>query len=541
MNCPTRLFAAIDIGSHRLKMKIIEAAPDGRIKDLETVDHLVPLGRDTFNEGKLSYESVRKTCEAIRGFRRLMADYGVQEWRVVAASAIREAANRDYMIDRIKLQTGFDVEIINNSQEKFLTYKAVKWQLEEEGTINTGEPTLILNIGAGNLLLHLMENSLLTSSQSLKLGALRIKESIAKIEKHTLNFPRVLEEYIEAHIESVEYLKSSNEVRNFVVVSGELDFLARFAGSHTGKKVVSLNKDLFEGIYSQAMNKTARALAEEYDISLTDAELFVPSLILIRKFLDKTCSDSIIIPVVSLVDGLIIDKFNCCAGMGFCMDFDADILSCVRKLAARYRSNEKHINYVEGAALQIFDRLTGIHGLGVKERFILQIASILHDTGKFIAADPHCVYSCNIITASQILGLSDEELRMAACIARYHSLESPDPKSAELAELGTDERLKTMKLIAIVRMADAMDTSHKQKLKICSIDISEDQFIVRVESWEEAALENWTFNMKSEFFSEVFGLKPQMVIKNRMVGGKLNGTFEDRRVGSETAHGLSQT
>ena len=89
-----------------------------------------------------------------------MADYGVQEWRVVATSAIREAANRDYMIDRIKLQTGFDVEIINNSQEKFLTYKAVKWQLEEEGTINTGEPTLILNIGAGNLLLHLMENSL---------------------------------------------------------------------------------------------------------------------------------------------------------------------------------------------------------------------------------------------------------------------------------------------------------------------------------------------------------------------------------------------
>ena len=40
---PYKAFAAIDIGSHRLKMKIIEAAPDGRIKDLETVDHLVPL------------------------------------------------------------------------------------------------------------------------------------------------------------------------------------------------------------------------------------------------------------------------------------------------------------------------------------------------------------------------------------------------------------------------------------------------------------------------------------------------------------------
>jgi len=124
MYCPPRLFAAIDIGSYRLKMKIVEVTPEGRIRDLETVDHLILLGRDTFNDGKLSFESVKKTCEAIQGFKRLMADYGVTEWRVVATSALREAANRDFMIDRIKFQTGFDVEIINNSQEKFLTYKA---------------------------------------------------------------------------------------------------------------------------------------------------------------------------------------------------------------------------------------------------------------------------------------------------------------------------------------------------------------------------------------------------------------------------------
>lgn len=518
MNSPPRLFAAIDIGSHRLKMKIIEAAPEGAIKDLETVDHLIPLGRDTFNDGKLSFDSVKKTCEAIQGFRQLMADYGVAEWKVVATSAIREAANRDYMIDRIKLQTGFDVEIINNSQEKFLTYKAIKWQLGSNAVINTGEPTLILNIGAGSIQLLLMENNLLVSSQSLKLGALRIKESIAKIEKHTLNFSRVLEEYIEAHIESVEYLKSSNEVKNFVLVSGELDYLSCIAGTHIENRVLFMDRNLFESIYSDALSKTPRAIAEEYDISVADAELFVPSLILIRKFFDKTSSDRIILPSVSLVDGVIIERFNCCGTRGFCFDFNADILSYVRKLADRYRSNEKHFSYVEGAALKIFDSLAGIHGLGMRERFILQIASILHDVGKYIAADPHSVYSYNIINASQIIGLSDAELRMVASIARYHSLEAPGLESTGLVKLGTAERIKAMKLIAIIRMADAMDTSHKQKLSISSMAIQDEQFIIRAESWEEAALEYWTFNMKSEFFSEVFGLKPQIVIKNRMIG-----------------------
>ena len=517
MGSRPKLFAAIDIGSHRLKMKIVEASADGGIKILETADHLIPLGRDTFNDGKLSFDSVKKTCDAIQGFKRLMIDYGVKEWRMVATSAIREASNRDYMIDRIKHQTGFDVEIINNSQEKFLAYKAIKWQLNNYKVIDINEPTLILNIGAGSIQLLLAENNLLVSSQSLKLGALRIKESIAKIEKHTLNFSRVLEEYIEAHIESVEYLKSSNEITNFVIVSGELEYLMTMTGANTGKGVSVITRAPFEQVYSGVITKTTKAISEEYDLSYADAELIVPSLILIRKFLDKTSSDRIIIPSVSLVDGIIIERFNCYGQEGACFDFNADILSYVRKLADRYKYNQKHSGYVEEASLEMFDRLSGIHGLGKNERFLLQIATILHDVGKYIGADPHYVYSYNIINASQLIGLSDDELRIVACIARYHSLEAPDFQGTGLIKLNTSDRITAMKLIAIIRMADAVDTSHKQKLKLKSMAIREDEFIIRAESMEEAVLENWTFQMKSEFFTEVFGLKPQLIIKNNMI------------------------
>lgn len=518
MGIQPRLFAAIDIGSHKLKMKIVEASDDGSIRTLETADHLVPLGRDTFNDGKLSFDSVKKTCEAIQGFKRLMTDYGVKEWRVVATSAIREASNREYMIDRIRRETGFDAEIINNSQEKFITYKAIKWQLNGCDMMNSNEPTLILNIGAGSIQLLIAENNLLVSSQSMKLGALRIKESIARIEKHTLNFSRVLAEYIEAHIESVEYLKSSNEIKNFVIVSGELEYLMNVTGVSSGKGVTVIEKEPFERICRDTLSKTTRAIAEEYGISQADAELFAPSLILIRKFLDKTSSDRIIVPSVSLVDGIIVERYNCCIQGGACFNFNADILSYVRHLAERYRYNRSHSRFVENAALELFDSLSGMHGLGTRERFLLQIACILHDIGKFIGADPHNVYSYNIINASQLIGLSDDELRIAACIARYHSLaEAPDLQSTGLIKLGAAEKIKTMKLIAIIRIADALDTSHKQKLKLCGSSIHEDDFIIRVESMEEAVLESWTFQTKAEFFTEVFGLKPQLVIRNSMI------------------------
>lgn len=515
MNRQPKLFAAVDIGSHKLKMKIVEASKEGAVNTLETVDLLVPLGRDTFNDGKLSFNSVKRTCEAIQSFKRLMTDYGVKEWRMVATSAIREAENRDFMIDRIRLQTGFQVEIINNSQEKFLTYKAIKWQLSNHKIMDTGEPTLILNISAGSIQLLLAENNLLVSSQSLKLGALRIKESIARLEKHTLNFTRVLEEYIEAHIENVEYLKSSTEITNFVIVSSELEYIMSLLGV-TAKGATSLSRDEFERLYDIIINKTTKAIAEEYGVSYSDAELFVPTVILIRKFFEKTSSDKIIIPSVSLVDGIVVERFNCMGAASSCIDYNADILCYVRNLAGRYKYNKKHSEYVEGAALHMFDKLSAMHGLGSRERFLLQIACLLHDIGKYIGADPHYVYSYNIINASQLLGLSDDELRMVASIARYHSLETPGFDSTGITKLETPQRIGAMKLIAIIRMADALDTSHKQKLKVRSLAIHEDQFIIKADSLEEAVLEHWTFQMKAEFFTEVFGLKPQLIIRNRM-------------------------
>ncbi|MCX7772391.1 MAG: exopolyphosphatase, partial [Clostridia bacterium] len=136
-----------------------------------------------------------------------------------------------------------------------------------------------------------------------------------------------------------------------------------------------------------------------------------------------------------------------------------------------------------------------------------------------IGADPHYVYSYNIINASQIIGLSDDQLRIVSSVARYHSLETPSFESAGINKLNTRDRITAMKLIAIIRVADALDTSHKQKLKLLGMNVKEGQFVIRSEVSEEAILENWTFQMKSEFFTEVFGVEPMLSVKNRLIGG----------------------
>ena len=124
-----KLIAAIDIGSHAMRMRIGEIKEDGRIKELESFRKLVSLGHDTFTTGQVSFETVDRVCDMLTVFKQTMNDYGVTEYKAMATSAVREASNKSYIVDQIRLKTGLELKVISNSQEQFLTHKGIKYLL----------------------------------------------------------------------------------------------------------------------------------------------------------------------------------------------------------------------------------------------------------------------------------------------------------------------------------------------------------------------------------------------------------------------------
>ena len=126
-----------------------------------------------------------------------MTDYGIRSYKAMATSAIREASNRDYIVDQIKLKTGLDIEVIDNSEEQFLTHKAVKHKLDDYETI-INEGAVIVVIGAGSIQIIMYKDGELVSSQNVKMGALRIKEMLSSLENETLKYHKILDEYITA-------------------------------------------------------------------------------------------------------------------------------------------------------------------------------------------------------------------------------------------------------------------------------------------------------------------------------------------------------
>ena len=120
-----RMFAAIDVGSFALELGIYEISDKTGIRNVEHIRHVIALGSDTFSEGKISYDLVDEMCRVLEKFTETMKMYRVKDYRAYATTAMREAKNSRIILDQIRVRTGLEVHIISNSEQRFISYKAV--------------------------------------------------------------------------------------------------------------------------------------------------------------------------------------------------------------------------------------------------------------------------------------------------------------------------------------------------------------------------------------------------------------------------------
>lgn len=241
--------------------------------------------------------------------------------------------------------------------------------------------------------------------------------------------------------------------------------------------------------------------------------MLVPSAMIYKKLLDATGADTLWIPGVRLCDGLVAGyaRKEKKSG-GFDHDFNADIIAAAKNISKRYSWNKEHVKFVEKNALEIFDTMKKIHGLGKRERLLLQIACILHDCGQYISMlhPEECSY--NIIMSTEIIGLSHLEREMVANIVKYTTTEFN--ADGELSVGFTPEVFLTIsKLTAIIKVSNALDRGHKQKFKNMKYLIKDRTLLITTGTYEDITLEKGMINDKVGLFEEVYGIKPVIVQK----------------------------
>lgn len=148
------MFAAIDVGSFELELGIYDITTRYGIKEVDHLRHVIALGKDTYNNGKISYELVDEMCRILEKFSDIMKSYKVQTYHAYATSAMREARNNQIVLDQIRVRTGITVKIISNSEQRFISYKAIASKDAEFNKI-IQKGTAIVDVGFGSMQISL--------------------------------------------------------------------------------------------------------------------------------------------------------------------------------------------------------------------------------------------------------------------------------------------------------------------------------------------------------------------------------------------------
>lgn len=508
-----RTFAAIDVGSYELTIKIFEFSGRDTMREIDRVSKRLDLGSDTYASGKISNEKMDELCRTLKDFSDIMKAYKVDHYRAYGTSAIREMENNTIVQDQIAQRTGIRVETLSNSEQRFLDYKSIASKGESFRKI-IEEKTAILDIGGGSIQLSLFDNDTLVSTQNVRLGVLRIQDYLNRFSVKSTQTEDVIYEMAMARLDTYEklYLKD-REIQNLIIVD---DYLSPWAVKKSGgdsEKAV-LNGEQFDQIFQVLRSQNPVQIASAMDIPQERVSLVFISAVLIKCIAELMGVKRIWVPGVTLCDGIAYEYAEKIKMFRGEHDFEEDIIACAFNISKRYMVSRKRSEALDNITTTIFDSIRRVHGLGRRERLCLRLAAILHDCGKYISLVNTGETSYQIIRATEIIGLSHQEREIVANVVRFnHSRFVYDLQHTD--SLDRDAFLVVAKLTAILRLASCLDRSHKQKLKGLKASLKDGQLILTVDTQEDIILEKGFVEVNGEFFKEVFSVEP--VLKQRKI------------------------
>ena len=514
--------AAIDIGSNAVRLRIVEVDPptstaDGPrfspFRDVFVERSPVRLGHDVFIKGRLERTIIGAACETLRRFRAAMDGAKVDGYRAVATSAAREAQNADVFVERAEREAGVHVELIEGVEEGRLVALAVAERVELKD-----QSAVLVDVGGGSTELTLLRRAegsggrpVVHFSRSLPVGTVRTIESFLEAAKPVDQVHRrLLVEYVARVLGGpLEIIKTLSGGKPDVLIGsgGNIETLAELCPTSSpfpGQGAIDVGR--MSVLLDDLCELTADERATRYGLRPDRADTIVPAIAILSRLAVDLGQTRIASPGVGLKEGVLLDLAR---RHYLPEDFPEATRAlgeeCLR-LGRRFHFDEPHGKLVARFAGILFDALQSVHGLSPRDRILLHAAALLHDVGDYIRYEGHHKHSFYIISNSDVLGMSPTERMVVANVARYHRKSLPTLEHENYRTLSRDDRSKVKALAAIVRIADALDREHRNKVTDITPRIEGRTLSLALTGSSDRELEEWTVMAKAGLLQEELGL-----------------------------------
>ena len=502
-----RLAGVVEIGSSAIRLAIAEFATAEGSRTLDQADIPVALGQDVFVNGKISRETMRQSTLALRGFREVLNSWGVadENVRVIATSAVREAENRDMYVDQTALRTGFEVSVLEGVEAIYLTYLAVSWALRRGWPSFSRANSLVVEVGGGSTEVMVLRRGKMVAVHTLSLGTVRLEQQLRQMFGTRAFLPKFIRDNQHAAMDTIGQESDLSRVRRFVAIGSDVRVAAYEVGHQASDHHHVIPADAFRDYVTKMESLSTEQLVRSLELSYEDAEALLPALLIYRGFLDQTKAEQIIVPYVSIRDGIILDTFRS-ESRGERERMDAHVVAAAKALCERYNGDVGHGTHVAELSLAIFDTMQREHRLSPHERLLMEVSAILHEIGQFVNQSGHHKHGQYLVENAEIFGLDRDDRQIVGNVVRYHRKALPSKSHPYYMSLNREQRLVVSKLAAILRVADALDRGHARRMSGLAIEKTDTELVLHG-GVDDVGIERFSLASKSDLFEQVFGLR----------------------------------
>ncbi|MFA5450028.1 MAG: Ppx/GppA phosphatase family protein [Clostridia bacterium] len=481
--------AIIDLGSNSARLVVANILDGGYFSVIDELKEPVRLAQDMEADGYLRPIRMAQTIKTLRTFRTLYESHNVDKVFAYATAAVRNARNQKTFIDEVQNACGIKLTVLSQEEEATFVY---------QGVINSMEVPkgLIVDIGGGSVKMIHYNRRVMIAQDTLPFGAVTLTERFSKLdspEERAL----AIENFVTEHLQKLDWLMELDPETQIIGVGGSVRNLGKIS-----RKLKKYPLDMahnfiipfaeFETIYDTIKPLESERIVRIKGLSSARADIFPAALSVISAIknyvLETVETREIKISGAGLREGAMFRyAYPTVAEKPI-----SDILGhSIYTLLHHFDMNIKHAEHVFDLSMQLFRQLKVLHKLPRQFVKILRAASMLHDIGSRFKFYDHHKHSMYIILNSNLYGIPQKDLIIAAIVAGCHAKDGLDALDVgKYMGLMTEDDIEAIKKLGvIVRIAECFDRSCGGLITSISCDVLGDSVILKTKTLGDCTLE----------------------------------------------------
>lgn len=285
-------FGAIDIGTNAARLLVGEVEKVGDHSFVKKTSYTrVPLrlGDDVFDDGKISSKKADDFVKTIQAFKLISEIFNVKVLRAVATSAMREATNSQKIIEKIKQESGVEIEVISGDEEAELIFGTF-FLLD----FDKSKPFIVVDVGGGSTEVSVFESGERIASKSFQIGTIRLLKG--KVKKEIWE---EIHDWICLHVDL-------SEPHELFGTGGNINKVHKILGVG---QMESLFLHDIKTLRDKLNSLTLSQREEQYQLKPDRADVIVPAMDIYIYILNELRCTKMFVPKIGLADGMIYQMY----------------------------------------------------------------------------------------------------------------------------------------------------------------------------------------------------------------------------------------